>query len=144
MHLLCVCRALKIQASVPNRFWGHCFLSACYLVNLMPSSVLNERIFIEVLTNNEVYIRHLKVFGCLCFATNLVFHDKMQDRCTPTMMMNYSVTQKGYKLLNLLAELFFVSRDVVFREHIFSFKHCKDILHQLFTAPHSSDFDEAI
>ena len=38
------------------------------------------------------------------------------------MFLGYPATQKGYKLLNLLTDLTFVSRDVVFHEHIFLFQ----------------------
>lgn len=35
--------------------------------------------------------------------------------------MGYTPNQKGYKLLNLKTKSFFVSRDVVFEEHVFPF-----------------------
>lgn len=39
--------------------------------------------------------------------------------------MGYSSTQKGYRLLDIESGKFFVNRDVVFKEHIFPFKHPK-------------------
>ena len=38
------------------------------------------------------------------------------------MFLGYPSTQKGYKLLNFVTNKVFVSRDVVFHEHIFPFR----------------------
>ncbi|XP_074299714.1 uncharacterized protein LOC141630869 [Silene latifolia] len=40
-HLIETARALKIRANLPSKFWGECVLTATYLINKMPSSVLN-------------------------------------------------------------------------------------------------------
>lgn len=37
------------------------------------------------------------------------------------MLLGYPLATKGYKLLNLSSRQFFISRDVVFQEHIFPF-----------------------
>lgn len=47
-------------------------------------------------------------------------------------MKGYSSTQKGYKLYSLHTKSFFVSRNVIFQEQIFSFKHMRDIGNPLF------------
>ena len=48
--------------------------------------------------------------------------DEFQPREVPCLFLGYPVTQKGYKLLNLLTDQIFISRDVIFHEHIFSFQ----------------------
>jgi transposase InsO family protein len=42
-HLLEVTRALLFQMNVPKLFWSDAVLTACYLINRMPSSVLNGK-----------------------------------------------------------------------------------------------------
>ncbi|PWA57052.1 hypothetical protein CTI12_AA412910 [Artemisia annua] len=47
--------------------------------------------------------------------------DKFDSRGVPCLFLGYPQHQKGYKLLNLLNHSRFVSRDVVFYEHIFPY-----------------------
>ena len=37
-----IARTLLLHHKVPQRFWGDAILSACYLINRMPSSVLHD------------------------------------------------------------------------------------------------------
>lgn len=74
----------------------------------------------------------MKIIGCLCFANSLHNGDKFYPRSVASVLMGYSSTQKGYKLFKILTNTFFVSRDVVFREHIFPFQMIKDKKLQLF------------
>jgi len=65
---------------------------------------------------------HVKVFGCLAFATPSFREiDKFQPRGIPCVFLGYSATQKGYKLLSLLNNKIRVYRDVIFEESIFPF-----------------------
>ena len=44
-HLVEITRTLLLHGNVPLRFWGDAVLTACYLINRMPSSsVLNNKI----------------------------------------------------------------------------------------------------
>lgn len=40
-HLLEVACAMKFQSNVPTKFWGEFILIECYLVNQMPTFILN-------------------------------------------------------------------------------------------------------
>lgn len=42
-HLLDVTRALLFYIHVPKHFWSDYMLTVCYLINRMPSSVLNSK-----------------------------------------------------------------------------------------------------
>ncbi|XP_055814269.1 uncharacterized protein LOC129883678 [Solanum dulcamara] len=121
-HILNTTRALRFQSGIPIRFWGHCVKTTTYLINKIPSAVLLGKSAYELLYGKEPKIDHLRVFGCLCFASVLPRVDKFAPRAKKTVLMGYSETQKGYRLLDLESNLFLVSRDVTFMEHGFSFK----------------------
>ncbi|GKV01068.1 hypothetical protein SLEP1_g13660 [Rubroshorea leprosula] len=56
-HILDSVRALLISSSCPERFWGEVALTAAYLINRIPSSVLNNQSPYERLhgTSDELY-----------------------------------------------------------------------------------------
>ena len=123
-HLLEISRALRFHAHLPLKFWGDCVLTATYIINTLPTKVLKNVTPYEKLLKKTPSYHHMKVFGCLAFASNpSKTGDKFQPRGVPCVFLGYPATQKGYKLLNLLTDLTFVSRDVVFHEHIFPFQH---------------------
>lgn len=121
-HILEVARAFMFQSGVPHKFWGDCVLTAVYLINKLPSSVLLGRSPYELLHKKSVVLDHLKVFGCLCFAIMLPRGDKFALRARKAVFLGYMDTQKGYKMFDTDSGTFLVSRDVVFHETIFPFK----------------------
>lgn len=42
-HLLDIARALRFQASLPIEFWGDCVLTTSYIINKLPTKVLEEK-----------------------------------------------------------------------------------------------------
>jgi len=64
----------------------------------------------------------MKTFSCLVFASNPNSDtNKFKPRGIPYVFLGYPATRKGYKLFKLYTKTAFVSRDVCFVEHIFSF-----------------------
>ena len=73
-------------------------------------------------------------------ATTLLRTDKFGPRAVKSVLMGYGTTQKGYKLYDLQNKVFFVSRDVVFNESVFSFQtQCFDDIQDNVSSIESSD-----
>ncbi|XP_074267345.1 uncharacterized protein LOC141590675 [Silene latifolia] len=121
-HLLETARALKIQANMPIKFWGDCLLTATYLINLMPSSVINNNTPFELLFDQKPSYDNLRVFGCVCYATMPPnFSDKFGNKARKCLFIGYPHNQNGYRLYDVLLHKVFVSRDVIFKEQEFYF-----------------------
>ncbi|KAL0298504.1 UNVERIFIED_CONTAM: Retrovirus-related Pol polyprotein from transposon TNT 1-94 [Sesamum radiatum] len=121
-HLLNVARALMIQASLPKKFWGEAILTATYLINRLPSSLLGWKTPYEILHQRSPTYDQLKTFGCLAFACNVKpFKDKFDARAHKCVFIGYSSGQKAFKLYDLNNHSVIISRDVVFHEQNFPF-----------------------
>lgn len=74
----------------------------------------------EKLFNKKPNYSNLRSFGCLAMASNPErTTDKFAAKGVPCIFLGYPNSQKGHKLLNLINNRCFVTRDVKFHEHIF-------------------------
>lgn len=85
-------KALKIQSSVPDKLWGDCILTACYIINILPYVVLKFKYQYERLHGAKPNMSHLRVFGCLCYGKNLLPKTKFDSRSRPSVFICYSHT----------------------------------------------------
>jgi hypothetical protein len=126
-HILQVARALKFQAQLPTLFWGECALTAVHIINRLPSPVLYLKTPFELLYSKRPSFSHLRVFGCLAYATNVRVSHKFDHRSIPSLFIGYPVGQKAYKLFDLSTSKIFTSRDVKFHETSFPYASVQPI-----------------
>lgn len=126
-HILNVARALKIQASLPIKFWGECVLTAAVLINYTPSRLLSGKSPYEVLFGRQPNYDNLRVFGSLCYAhwTSRPI-DKFNDRAKRCIFLGYPPGRKAWKVFDLESQQLFESRDVTFYEQHFPFQGPRD------------------
>ena len=116
-HLMEVARSMMFHTNVPKRFWGDAVVSACYLINRIPTKVLQDISPFQVLNKIKPPIDHLRVFGCVCYV--LIpgeQRNKLEAKSVKGMFIGYTHAQKGYKCYIPESRRVMVSRDVKFVE----------------------------
>ncbi|KAK4390093.1 Retrovirus-related Pol polyprotein from transposon RE1 [Sesamum angolense] len=99
-------------------------LTATYLINRLPTSVLNWKTPYEILYGKPVNYTVIRTFGYLAFATNVQPHkSKFTKRAYRCIFVGYAFGQKGYRLYDLEDNIMLVSRDVVFHEGVFPYEN---------------------
>ncbi|KAL0318213.1 UNVERIFIED_CONTAM: Retrovirus-related Pol polyprotein from transposon RE1 [Sesamum calycinum] len=98
-HLLDVARTIITHMHVPKSYWGDAVLTACFLINRMPSTVLNgDTPYSCLFPDKPLFGIAPRVFGCACFvhihSPNL---DTLSPRSVKCIFLGYSRTQKGYR-----------------------------------------------
>jgi histone deacetylase 1/2 len=121
-HIVEVGLALLAHASMPLKFWDEAFLTATYLINIMPSKVINNATPVELLFETVPDYKTLRVFGCACWPNLRPYNSrKLSFRSKQCVYLGYSPMHKGVKCLEVSTGRIYISRDVVFDENIFPF-----------------------
>lgn len=104
------------------QFWDESVLTASYLINRTPTATLYGKTPYELLYGAKASYRHLRVFGCLCYAHYASRgEDKFAARSRRCIFVGYPHGQKGWRVYDLESRRFLVSRDVVISEDTFPF-----------------------
>lgn len=121
-HIVEVGLALFAEASMPLKYWDQAFLAALYLINRLPSKVIQNMIPLEHLLGRQVDYNSLRVFGCACWPNLRPYNShKLQFRSKRCVNHGFSNLHKGYKCLDVSTGRIYVSRDVIFYEEVFPF-----------------------
>ena len=97
-------------------------MTAAYVINRVPSKVLNNRSLFQCLTDFYLDLKlhsplPLKVVGCVCFVhIPKIYRDKLDPRAKRCVFIKYSPTQKGYMCYNLASRKIYISKYVTFIE----------------------------
>jgi len=112
-------RTFLRSSGLATSFWGEAIISAAYIRNRVcgRNKIITPY---EAVYQVKPNLRHLRVFGCATYARILDHaRHKLQDKATKCILLGYSDTQRGYRLLDAQTRRIIVSRDVIFDETLF-------------------------
>ncbi|BBH04495.1 multidrug resistance-associated protein 9 [Prunus dulcis] len=98
------------KMKIPLDFWAEAVNTSVYILNRCPTKALSKKTPFEAYGGRKPGIKHLKVFGSLCYA-----HVPKQQR--QKLDLASKSCEKGYRLYNIETEKVIISRDVIFSEN---------------------------
>jgi hypothetical protein len=123
-HIVETGLSLLAQAAMPVTFWDEAFSTATFLINRLPTRVIDNATPLERLLGTKAKPNYdmLKAFGCACFPHLRPYNaKKLTFRSKECVFIGYSEHHKGYKCLDRSTGRVYISRDVVFDETSFPF-----------------------
>lgn len=120
-HIVETGLTLLAQAQMPLKYWSDAFQTSVYLINRLPSSVLQNRSPFEVLFSKTPDYMFLKTFGVSCFPCIRPYQKhKFEFHSVKCVNLGYSEVHKGYKCLSPHGRIY-ITRHVIFNEKEFPF-----------------------
>jgi len=121
-HIVKTARSFLLSAFIPSEFWGEVVLTTVSLINTIPSSHNSGFSPFEKLYGYILDYSSFRVFSCTCF----VLHphakcSKLFSRSVMCVFLGYAEGKKGYRCFDPITQKLYVSRHVVFLEHIHFF-----------------------
>ena len=105
---------------VPKHFWADAVSTTCFLINRMPSSVLNWDTPYHILfPNKPLFPIEPQIFGCTCYVRDVRPQvSKLDHKSLKCIFLGYSRVQKGYRCYYPSLLRYLVYADVKFFENI--------------------------
>lgn len=115
---------MLIQANLPLHFWVDAVYTATYIINRLPTPLLQGLSPFEKLFSKPPDYTLLRVFGCECFPNfPAKSSNKLSPRSVRCVFLGYAPHYKGYRCLDSKTGRVYVSRYVVFHESIFPYTY---------------------
>jgi hypothetical protein len=113
---------LLAHACVPLKFWDEAFLTAFFLINHLPSKMINNETPFECLHGQQPDYSFLHTFGCAVWPNLRPYNSsKLQFHSKWCVFLGYSNMHKGFKCLDPAEGRVYISRYVVLDEGVFPF-----------------------
>ncbi|RVX11445.1 Retrovirus-related Pol polyprotein from transposon TNT 1-94 [Vitis vinifera] len=121
-HIVEMGLTMLFNAKLPLSLWVDAFLTAVYLINRLPSTVLKMESPFFMLFKQYPEYRSLRIFGCQCFPYLRDYgKNKFSPKTYPCVFIGYSSLHKGYRCLHPSTKRVYISRHVIFNENCFPY-----------------------
>jgi len=107
---------------MPLKFWDEAFNTAVFIINCLPSKVIDDQTPYERLFGSPPDYTFLRTFGCAVWPNLRPYNSKkLEFLSKQCVFLGYSNMNKGFKCLDPKEGRVYISCDVVFDEHVFPF-----------------------
>ena len=121
-HIVETGLSLLSVANLSLTYWLQAFATSVFLINRMPTPILQNQSPIQKLFQTIPNYLKLRTFGCLCYPWWRPYApNKLENRSLPCVFIGYSLTQNGYLCLEPVSGRVYVSRHVRFNETVFPY-----------------------
>jgi len=119
-HIVDTGLAMLKHTGIEEQFWDYAFMTAVYLYNRNPTSILGGISPYEALNHRAPEYFKLRVFGSICYPNMRPYREnKLGDKSQQCVFMGYPANCDGYICMNMEDGRTILSRDVVFLENDF-------------------------
>lgn len=117
MTVVAMTRSLLKEKGMPSMFWGEAVRHSVYILNRVPTRVLQGETPYEAWKGEKPNIGFLRVFGCLAHMKVPKEHiQKLDDRSKKMVYLGKEPGSKAHRLFDPLKGRLSVSIDVIFEE----------------------------
>ena len=121
-HLIELARTMLIASHISARFWVDVVYTAVYIINRLPTPVLDHATPFEKLFRKQPDYSFMRVFGCKCFPNFTAKPgNKLTARSIRCVFLGYASGYKGYRCLDPVSGRVYISRNVQFHETVFPY-----------------------
>ncbi|XP_075092467.1 uncharacterized protein LOC142172693 [Nicotiana tabacum] len=100
------------------------------------ADILENKSSYDIVYGKAPSLQHMRVIGCLWYATDVRKKDKFSLRAIKFVLLGYGANQKRYKQYDIDNKSIFVSRDVTFHEDIYPFQYLSPPINLLDSSLH--------
>lgn len=121
-HIVETGLTLMSHASIPKTYWPYAFAVAVYLINRLPTPLLQLQSPFQKLFGMPPNYDKLRIFGCACYPWLRPYNQhKLEDKSRQCVFLGYSLSQSAYLCLHISTGRIYTSRHVQFDEQHFPF-----------------------
>jgi hypothetical protein len=114
--LVDMARTILDEHKTPTRFLAEAISTASYILNrIFLHSLMNLTLF-ELRFGCQLFVSHLRSFGCKCFILKHDNLDKFESRSSDGIFLGYTPHVRSYRVFNLETNINAESCDVTFNE----------------------------
>lgn len=121
-HIIKMGLALLFHSALPMKFWVEAFSTAVYIINRLPTPLLENKSHFEHVYHQQPAYDTFHVFGCHVYPCLRDYApNKFSPRSLPCVFLVYSPHHKGFQCFDPTSSRIYISHHAIFDEHYFPY-----------------------